>query len=130
MEAVAKSDQYGMVFTYCWAFDQQSDWDWVKNKCHMFEQNGAEIIFIEFEADTDERIRRNTTPNRLLHKPSKRNVEDSEKRLLAVEKRYRLNSNEGEITHDKYMRINTTNLQSDKVAMMIKEKRNYPLSHG
>jgi len=121
MEAVAKSDQYGMIFTYCWAFNHQSDWDWVKNQCDIFERNGAEIIFVELEADMDERIKRNRTPNRLLHKPSKRNVEGNEKRLAELEKIYRLNSNEGEVMHDKYMRINTTNLLSEDTAIMIKE---------
>lgn len=26
----AASDQYGMIFTFMWAFDQQQDWDYVE----------------------------------------------------------------------------------------------------
>ena len=29
-EEFAKTDNYGMIFTYIWAFDQQTDWDYVE----------------------------------------------------------------------------------------------------
>lgn len=29
-EEFAKTDAYGMIFTYLWAFDQESDWEYVK----------------------------------------------------------------------------------------------------
>ena len=28
-EEFAKSDNYGMIFTYMWAFDMPSDWDYI-----------------------------------------------------------------------------------------------------
>ena len=36
--------------------------------------------------------------------------------------KYRLNSEKGEITHKKYLRINNTNLSAEDVAKMIKDK--------
>ena len=35
-EEFAKSDNYGMIFTYMWAFDQQSDWDYVEHVKSIF----------------------------------------------------------------------------------------------
>lgn len=29
-EEYAKTDNYGMIFTYMWAFDRQEDWDYVE----------------------------------------------------------------------------------------------------
>ncbi|MCT2537687.1 AAA family ATPase [Aquibacillus koreensis] len=120
-KTVAKSDQYGLIFTYVWAFDQQADWDFVENVCNIFEANGAEVILVELEADIDERLWRNKTPNRLDQKPTKRNVEVSERNLVDTMKKHRLNSIEGEIVKDQYLRINNTNLSAYEVASQIKK---------
>ncbi|MBN8251239.1 AAA family ATPase [Priestia flexa] len=74
-EAVAKSDAEGIIFTYVWAFDMQSDWGFVKEVCDIFESKCGTIYFVELEADLNESIDRNKTSNRLQHKPTKRNVE-------------------------------------------------------
>jgi hypothetical protein len=37
-EAVAKSDLYGMIFTYVWNFDQQFDWNYIANLVQLFEK--------------------------------------------------------------------------------------------
>jgi hypothetical protein len=118
-EAYSKTDQYGMIFTFMWAFNEQEDWKWVDKVTNIFESNGAEVYFVELESDLDVRLKRNVTPNRLKHKPSKRNVEDSEKRLLASLDRLRLNSNEGEIDKKNYMKINNSKLSPEQVAEMI-----------
>jgi AAA domain len=118
-EAYSKTDQYGMVFTFMWAFNEQEDWKWVDKVTDIFESNGSEVYFVELESDLDVRLKRNVTPNRLKHKPSKRNVEDSEKRLLASLDRLRLNSNEGEIDKKNYMKIDNSNLSPEEVAEMI-----------
>ncbi|NBI05872.1 AAA family ATPase [Senegalia massiliensis] len=68
-EEVSKSDLYGMIFTYMWAFDEQS-----------------------------------------------------ENRFKALEQKYRLNSYEGEINQENYMRINNTSICPEQVAQMIKDK--------
>lgn len=53
---VSKSDLYGMIFAYMWAFDEQSDWDYVDGVCNLFEENGSDIYFVELEADFNVRI--------------------------------------------------------------------------
>ncbi len=52
---------------------------------------------IELEAELDERLVRNKTPLRLGHKPTKQNIEWSEKDLTNSMKKYRLYSLPGEI---------------------------------
>lgn len=119
--AFAKSDRYGMIFTYVWAFDQQEDWDFVNRTCAIFQAQGAEIYFVELETDLDERLLRNKTANRLEHKPTKRDTAASEKEMVNSNKIYRLNSFENEIRADHYLRLNNSGVSPDRVAGMIKE---------
>jgi hypothetical protein len=121
-ESFANSNQYGLIFTYVWGFDLQGDWDFVKQTCDIFESKGAEIYFVELEADMDERLIRNKTPFRLDQKPTKRNIEQSEIGLLKTMEKHRLNSNPGEILRENYLRINNTNLSAEEVASIIKGK--------
>ncbi len=122
MNSFAKSDNYGMIFTYVWAFNEDEDWKFVENICKIFESEDAEIYFVELEADLDQRVIRNKTPNRLEQKPTKRNIKKSEEELLSSLDAYRLNSDPGEITRKNYIRINNTELSAEEVASMIKKK--------
>ncbi|MCL2461125.1 MAG: AAA family ATPase [Defluviitaleaceae bacterium] len=120
-EAVSKSDLYGLIFTWVWAFDEKGDWDYVEDVCGLFESRGAEIYFVELKADLEERAARNKTPNRLANKPTKRDLEVSERRFYSMESKYRLNSYEGEITRKNYICIDNTSAAADAVAKQIKE---------
>lgn len=119
-----KTDNSGMIFTYMWAFDQQSDWDYIKTVTDRFEASGGNVYYVELVADREVRIERNRTENRLAHKASKRDVALSEDRMLREETKYRLVSNEGEIPFKNYLRIDNTNLEPDEVAKKIKEHFN------
>jgi len=121
-ESVSKSDLYGLIFTYVWAFDQQEDWNFVNKVCGIFESRGAEIYFIELVASLEERLERNRSPHRLEQKPSKRNLEQSEHNLKISMENYRLNSLKGEITRDYYLKIDNTNLNPEQVAKLIKDE--------
>ena len=70
-EEVSKSDLSGMIFTYIWAFDLQEDWDYIHHVENIFESKGGTVYFVELEAELDERLERNKSPNRLEHKPKK-----------------------------------------------------------
>ena len=120
-EAVAKSDLYGMIFTFVWALDLKEDWDYVENVCNIFREQGSEIYYVELEADFDTRLERNVSPHRLECKPTKRDTEFTNKEIRRSNERYRLNSYDGEITFDKYLKINNTNLEPIEVAKIIKE---------
>ena len=121
-EEVSKSNLYGLIFTYVWAFDAQADWDYVDKVCNLFESRGGVVYFVELEADLAERLERNKSPHRLEHKPTKRNLERSERDLKSTMERYRLNSIEGEIKRENYIKINNADLSAEEVAKIIKEK--------
>ncbi|KOO51351.1 AAA family ATPase [Viridibacillus arvi] len=123
-EGVSKSNLYGLIFTYVWAFDLKADWDYVQEICQLFESKGGMVYFVELEADLEERIDRNKSPYRLQNKPTKRNIEESETDLRRTMENYRLNSVAGEIKKEHYIKINNTNMSAEKVAAIIKDRFN------
>ena len=118
----AKSDNYGMIHTIMWAFDMQEDWDYINHVVDIFEEHNAEIYCVELVAPQEIRLQRNETPNRLAHKASKRDLASSRERVIAMDEKFRLESNPGEIPFENYMRIDNSNLEPDVVAAMIKER--------
>lgn len=121
-EEASKSNLYGMIFTYVWMFNLESDWDYVKHVSQLFESRGGTVYYVELEADLEERLNRNKTPNRLEHKPKKRDIEWSENDLKQTMEKHRLNSFEGEIKFPNYIKIDNTNLSAEEVAKIIKGK--------
>lgn len=123
-KAVADSDQEGLIFTMIWSFNEKGDWDYIKEISEIFSSKGGEICFVELEADAEVRIERNKTEHRLAHKPTKRDIEWSEGELLNSLDKHRLNSKEGEIESQNYIRINNNDLSPEEVAVKIKERFN------
>jgi len=111
----------GMVFTYMWAFDAKEDWDYIESVKALAKERNTEVYFVELEADYNLRLERNKTENRLLHKPSKRDLERSEMLFKSIEEKYRLNSLPGEIKEEHYLRIDNTALSPEEAAKIIKE---------
>ena len=118
----AKSDEEGIIFTTTWDFDDEEEWKRIYRYIQIFKENNAQIYIVELEADLDERLKRNRTENRLECKPTKRNIEWSEKDLLKSVEKYRFNSKENEIKEKNYLRINNTDLDAKSVAEIIREK--------
>jgi hypothetical protein len=121
-EEYAKTENYGMIFTYMCAFDWQSEWDYFKHVNNYFEPYGTTFYYAELVAPQEIRLQRNETENRLKHKASKRDLVDSRARLLADDEKARLESYEGEIPFENYIKIDNSNLAPEVVAQMIKEK--------
>ena len=120
-EDFAKTDLYGMIFTFMWAFDLPSDWeyiDWVKGIFNLPEED---VYYVELIAPQEVRLQRNVSENRLKHKASKRNTEDSNFRLLRDDRDCRCESLPGEITHPNYLRIENADIPAAEAARMIKE---------
>lgn len=117
-----KSDNDGMIFTYMWDFDSQSDWDYIQILTDRFTAQGAEIFCVELTASQEVRIQRNKTENRLKNKASKRNSDFSENLILNEDTNHRLVSREGEIPYENYMKIDNSSLEPDVVAKMIRER--------
>ena len=110
-----------MIFTIMWAFDMQSNWDYVAHISDIFKQQNADIYYTELISPQEIRLQRNTTENRLKHKPSKRDTEISNQRLLGDDKNHRCVSNDGEITFENYIKIDNADLSPEIVAKMIKK---------
>lgn len=119
-QSFSTSDQYGLIFTKIWYFDKPADWEEIEHICELFRAQGVVIYFVELEADIEERLVRNKTPNRLEQKPTKRNIEQSEQHLLSTLETNRMNSFKGEIKEENYLRINNTHLDAEAVALLIK----------
>lgn len=121
-EEFASSDQYGLIFTYMWAFDIPSDWEYVRKVSELFTSHGADIYYIELIAPQEVRLQRNVTENRLAHKASKRDIAASNQRLLNDDRRFRCVSHEGEIPFENYLRIDNTHISAAQAAQMIKDR--------
>ncbi len=119
-EEFAASENYGLIFTYMWALDEQSDWDYIAHIRQIFAPYGTEVYFAELVAPQSIRLLRNASENRLQHKPSKRDVELSAVRLKNEDSGYRLESKTGEFTGERYLRIDNSNLTAAKAAQKIK----------
>ena len=119
-EEFAKTQNYGMIYTCMWAYDCQEDWDIMNKILGIFE--GAEIFCVELTAPLDVRLQRNITENRLKNKASKRNIEESNQRLIRHTEDHRFVSRDGEVPIKNFMRIDNSNLDADVVARMIKER--------
>ena len=119
-----KTDYDGLIFTYVWAFDMKSDWDYIKHVTDKFLATGGEIYYVELVADRSVRLKRNKTENRLLNKASKRDLKASEERMLREERNYRVVSKDGEIPFKNYIKIDNSNLSASEVALMIKKHFN------
>lgn len=118
-EAFCANDDAGYILTFVWAFGEAGEREYIEGINQQFEDSGHDTYWIELEASLQERVRRNTTENRLAHKPSKRDVAWSEKNLVQSAEKYRLNSEVGEITHPNYLRIDNTALTAAQVAAQV-----------
>lgn len=121
IEAVAKSDLPGLIYTAMVAFDMPSNKDYLNSIVELFESRNAEIYVVELCADFNVRIERNKTENRLLNKPTKRNLQKSEEAFRKLESEHRFNSRDEEILFKNYLRIDNTNLPPKDVAAKIKD---------
>lgn len=108
MKKVSLGDSKGIIFTFIWAFDEQSDWDFIDKIKSIFE--GKKVCFVELNSDLETRLKRNITPNRLEKKWTKRDLEWSNMDVKEGIKKHRMTSEDGEIKEENYLRINNADL--------------------
>ena len=130
-EEFVKTDNYGLIFTFIWAFEETHDTEYVRALTKLYQDAGAQVDYVELLCPQEVRLQRNRTENRLKEKASKRNVELSEMRMLSSENRHRCNSEPGEVCEklgvapERYLRIDNTNLSPEAVAEMIADHFGY-----
>ena len=118
-KSFAASRNYGMIFTYMWAFDCRSDREYIEHVRDIFAPYGTEFYCVELIASEEVRLARNRTANRIRNKPSKADIAASEKRMRE-ERDHRLVSREGEIPFENYLRIDNNDLSAGDAAELIK----------
>ena len=128
-EAFAKSENSGMITTFMWAFDDPTAWDMTEEMIRPFRDVNAEIYCLELLASQSVRLERNATENRLSHKPSKRNLEASNKIITDMDAVHRFESLPGEVEGGRipfagYFKVDNTHVSAAEVAQMAKEKFN------
>ena len=125
-EDFAASDNYGLIFTYMWAFDCQADWDYIEHVKSIFHLPDEDMYYVELVAPQEVRLQRNSTENRLHHKASKRDLDSSNNRLLNDDLRFRCESLPGELPFPNYLRIDNSNLSAAETAEKIKTVFHFP----
>lgn len=125
-EEFAKSDRYGMIFTFMRAFDMPSDWDYLESVKAIFGLPEEDVYYVELIAPQSVRLERNATENRLKHKASKRDLEVSNQRLLRDDQNQRCESLPGEIPFPNYLRIENGDITAEEAAAKIKAHFGFP----
>ena len=122
----AKSGKYGLIFTYMFAFDLPSEYEYLRHVEEVCRENNpdVEVYFVELDAPLEVRIERNKSESRLAAKPSKRDLETSEARLVNDDKNYRMVSCPGEMEgiYENYLRIDNSDMPAEEAAKLIKSK--------
>ena len=119
-EEFAKTDGYGLIFTFMWAFDMPEDWEYIASVRQIFDIPDEDVYYVELVAPQEVRLARNATENRLKHKASKRDIEGSNRRLVQADKQYRCESLPGEIPYPNYLRLENGTVTAEEAAQKIK----------
>jgi hypothetical protein len=117
-EEVANSNLKGLIFTYVWAFNLESEKEYIDSICHLFQTKGARVSFVELKADLPIRIERNKSELRLAHKNSKRDLQWSHENLLKNET-HKMNTDGDFYYPDILLKIDNSNLSAEAVAEKI-----------
>ena len=126
LEEFAKTDNYGLIFTYMMAFDMPSEYEYLNKVIDALGIAEEDVCYAELVAPQNIRLERNATENRLTHKASKRDLEASNARLVRDDENHRMESLPGEITSPNYIRIDNSHLSPAETATIIKERFGFP----
>ena len=125
---ICLENNISIIFTFVVDFNTNEDILYLNELKNKFEKTGGHFYLIELEAELQTRLDRNKTPHRLECKPSKKNIEWSDKELIESMNIYRMNSIKDEIKFENYIKINNTNLSPNAVCDIIINKFNFNLN--
>ena len=121
MTAFAKQGK-NMIGTGVINFDIAEDVQYLQHIQEIFEREQRKVLFIELETTFEERLKRNRTSNRLIHKPLKRHVDISEQEILETSQYVNFNPSVQPEELNLYYKINNTHLSAEEVASFVLEK--------
>ena len=116
---VAQSDLPGLIFTFVWGLELESDRIFIEQAREVFREKGGETFFVELAAAPDERLRRDQTPLRREHKPSKRDPEAARAHLLEMDAKYKMNTDGDFFYAENYLKLDNTHLTASAAAQQI-----------
>jgi len=115
-----------LVFTYVWAFDSPSDREAIDAWSKIFEDVGGKVFFVELRATQQTRLARNRTAERLRAKPSKLDVERSDRYVRVVDEQHVLSSNGDFPYPDRHLVVQTEDLTPLEAARRIRDHFGLP----
>ena len=116
---VAASALPGLIFTFVWGLELESDRIFIDEASEVFRAPGGEVFFVELCATLDERLRRDQTPLRLEHKPSKRDPKAARAHLLEMDAKYKMNTDGDFFYAENYLKLDNTHLTASAAAQQI-----------
>lgn len=123
---VADSELPGLLFTFVWAFDVSEDDRTIADYAAPFVERGLRVSYVELQASPEERLRRNRTPLRLEHKPSKRDLEWSDDNLRSMDADYVLTAPAELRAREDWYHLDTTDLTAEQTAEQVMERLRLP----
>lgn len=124
-EEFAQTDLPGLIFTMMMDFDKlKVESEYLDSIVSIFNKYNeiVDVYFVELDASQETRLERNGTDYRLSQKPSKRDVEISNQRLIEDDKEGRFISKDGEVEYSNFLRIINDNLTVEEQVKLIREK--------
>ena len=117
-----------IIFTVLVSFSEKDDIQFLKDIAAIFQNEGEEVYFIELVSELEVRLERNKHEERLLAKPSKRDLVFSENELLTSMAKHQLVSQENQLEtlfRDVHtLKIDNTFLKPAEVSQLIITKFN------
>jgi len=93
--------------------------EFIDSLTNIFTEVGGETFYVELEASQKERLKRNRGEDRLLERPSKRNLEWSDANLRECDELYHLNTGNEEFFYKNYLKLDTQQRDPPKSAQEI-----------
>lgn len=131
IEEACDAELPGLIFTFVWGLELDSDRELVGSYVDIVESRGGQVHFVELLADQSERLVRNTTEFRLAQKRSTRDLERSRNILLDLDQKFVMNTG-GTFSWADLMgdvpclRIDNTDLPATDVAARILAESGLP----
>lgn len=126
-EEFAQTDLPGLIFTMMMDFDNlKVETDYLDSIVNIFNKYNEviDVYFIELDADQKTRLERNGSEYRLSQRPSKRDVEISNQRLIEDDLEGRFISKEGEVEYSNFLRIVNDNMSVEDQVKLIRDTFN------
>ncbi|MEL6346786.1 MAG: AAA family ATPase [Myxococcota bacterium] len=120
-DEVSKSDLPGFTFTYTCAFDQPEEINYLATIHDRFSSQGWRVCFVELRADQKTRLRRNSLPDRIQAKPSKRDLLFARRNLLEMDEQYTLNSTDT-LPFGEHIIVDNQQTTADQAATLIVDR--------